>query len=116
MTGLNKNFTELCIAHGLEILQENPSLLEDRDELHHNLFNDDYFVIGYFNASNILKDCDYSPFEAIADLVELQEEQFGESNLKAININSEYVVNQLSYFYGYECIDEIIERFEETDE
>ena len=113
MSTLNKNFSELVKSHGLERLRETPEKFEDKDELHDFLFNEDYFVIGYYEASQILKDCDYSEFSAIQDLIQLENDHFGESYLKPEDINSEKVVNLLAYFYGFEVISEIIEEFEE---
>ena len=75
--------------------------------------NEDYFIIGYVEASQILKDCDYSEFSAIQDLIQLENDHFGESYLKPEDINSEKVVNLLAYFYGFEVMNEIIEEFEE---
>lgn len=112
MSTLNKNFSELVKSHGLDRLRESPEKFEDRDELHDFLFNEDYFVIGYFKASEILKKCDYSEFSAIQDLIQLESDQFGESSLKPEDINSEKVVNLLTYFYGFEVIQEIVEEFE----
>ena len=116
MNELNKNFSELVKSHGLERLRENPEKFEDKDELHNFLFNEDHFVIGYFEASQILKDCDYSEFSAIQDLIQLENDHFGESYLKPEDINSEKVVNLLAYFYGFEVMNEIIEEFEEEQE
>ena len=113
MSTLSKNFSELVKSHGLERLRETPEKFEDKDELHDFLFNEDYFVIGYYEASQILKDCDYSEFSAIQDLIQLENDHFGESYLKPEDINSEKVVNLLAYFYGFEVMNEIIEEFEE---
>ena len=113
MNNLNNKFKELVKSHGLELLRENPEKLEDRDDLHNFLFNEDYFVIGYFEATEILKKCDYCAFDAISDLVELEELYFGESKKLAEDISGEKVVNSLAYFYGLEVIDDIIKEFEE---
>ena len=116
MSNLNKNFSELVKESGLERLRDNPEKFEDKEELRNFLFNEDYFVIGYFEASEILKNCDYSEFNAIQDLIQLENDHFGESSLKAEDINSERVVNLLAYFYGFEVIEEIIQDFEEEEE
>ena len=113
MSTLNKNFTELVKNYGLERLRENPEKFEDRGELHNFLYNEDYFVVGYFEASKILKECNYSEFSAIQDLIQLEKEYFGECTLKIEDINSEKVVNLLAYFYGFEVIQDIMEEFEE---
>jgi len=116
MSNLNKNFIELVKSHGLDRLGENPEKFEDKDELHSFLFNEDYFVIGYFQASKILKDCNYSELDAIRDLIQLQNDHFGEISFKPEELNSEFLVNQLTYFYGFEVIEEIIQEFEDEEE
>ena len=81
----------------------------------HQIANDDYYIIGYYQASQWLEKHDLDPFEAIAELIELEELHFGESNLQASDINSESVVNQLVFFYGYE-LDLNTDSFEEFKE
>ena len=113
MENLNKKFAQLVINHGLEYLQDRPELLENMDDLHYELFNTDYFVIGYFEASKMLKDCDYNAFDVISDLIEFEENMFGESSLKTEDVNPEKVVNLLAYYYGQELLEEIIKTYNE---
>ena len=113
MENLNKKFAQLVINHGLKYLQDKPELLENEDELHNELFNTDYFVIGYFEANQILKESNYNAFDVISDLIEFEENMLGESSLKTEDINPEKVVNLLAYFYGQELLEEIIETYNE---
>ena len=70
-------------------------------ELHHNLFNQDYWVIGYYNAEQeILKHG--SVFDAIAKIKEYEEFNFGEIYTDVSN--SEKVCNMLVYILGDECL------------
>ena len=85
------------------------------EDWHQIAFNDDYYIIGYYQASQWLESHDLDPFDAIADLIELEELHFGESNLKASEINSESIVNDLVFFYGYE-LDLNADSFEEFKE
>ena len=75
-------------------------------ELHQEVFNSDYYIIGYYAASEWLKSHDLDAFQAIAYVIEKELEQFGENNLKPIDINSEKIVNLLVYFVGYELLSE----------
>jgi hypothetical protein len=78
------------------------------EELHHVAFNEDYYIIGYYQASEWLKSHDVDAFEAIAYVIEQENNHFGESNLKAEDMNSERIVNLLVYFAGLEimpCVD-----------
>ena len=77
-------------------------LNEDQlQELHYYAFNEDYYLIGYYECSQWLKKHDLEQFEALEELQELQMEHFGEIQ-PLERINSETVVNQLVYFYGLE--------------
>ena len=75
------------------------------DDLHHKLFNEDYYIIGYYNASEWLKKHNIGEFESIELLNELMMYHFGE--IQKVDMNSEAVVNHLVYFWGYEIIDEL---------
>lgn len=72
----------------------------DYVDLHHEAFNEDYYIIGYYQAKEWLKAHDVDPFEAIAYVIEQENNHFGESNLKPKDINSEKIVNLLVYFAG----------------
>ena len=76
----------------------------DKNELHHVLFNEDYFVIGYHAASELLKEMGIGEFEAIAYVMEQEEEMFGEVNLTTKDMNSERITNLLAYYKGQELI------------
>lgn len=70
------------------------------EELHHTAFNQDYYIIGYYEASQWLKHHDVDAFEAMAYVMEKEQEHFGESSLHLTDINSERIVNLLVYFAG----------------
>jgi hypothetical protein len=76
----------------------------DFSELHHKAFNEDYYIIGYYQANAWLKQHDVDAFDAIAYVMEQEQQHFGESNLKSSDINSERIVNLLVYFAGEEVI------------
>ena len=72
------------------------------EDWHQIAFNDDYYIIGYWNASEWLKKHDLDAFEAIEDLIEYQKFYLDRIDFQPSDINSEYVVNQLAYWYGYD--------------
>jgi hypothetical protein len=76
----------------------------DFSELHYTAFNEDYYIIGYYDANEWLKKHDVDAFDAIAYVMEQEQQHFGESNLKSSDINSEHIVNLLVYFVGYEVM------------
>ena len=76
----------------------------DFDDLHHEVFNEDYYIIGYYQASQWLKQHDVDAFEAIRYVIEQELAHFGESNLKHQDINSEHIVNLLVYFAAFDIM------------
>ena len=76
----------------------------DADDLHDLIFNQNYYIIGYHQCEQWLKTHGLSAFDAIADLIELEEQHLGEFDLPAKCINSETVVNRLVYWYAYEIM------------
>jgi hypothetical protein len=77
---------------------------DDFDDLHHVAFNEDHYIIGYYQASEWLKSHNVDSFEAIAYVIESENNHFGESNLKPSDINSESIVNLLVYFAGFDVM------------
>ena len=78
------------------------------EEMFQDRFNSDYYIIGYYQCEQWLKQHDVSTFEAIAYVIEKELEQFGESYLKAEDINSEKIVNLLAYFVAEEVLQEYL--------
>lgn len=62
------------------------------------MFNEDYYIIGYYKASEWLEQHDISCFEAIRICQEYEMERFGE--LEKSYDNSETTVNMLAYALG----------------
>jgi len=85
---------------------------DNKEEWHFYLFNEDYYIIGYYKAEQWLKSHDVSPFEAIGILKDYQEENFGETDLDYSS--SESVVNMLAYVLGEEWMQEDGEEFIEN--
>lgn len=69
-------------------------------DLHNKLYNEDYFVIGYYNAEQYLNQ--YGTFAAIAEVKEYEEDNFGECTTDLSN--SEKVCNMLAYIKGEEFL------------
>lgn len=74
---------------------------ENRDEWHYLAFNQDYYIIGYYQASKWLEKHDLDPFEAIEIVRDYEIDNFGQFTT---DINSESIVNMLAYIYGEELI------------
>tara|TARA_R100000808_G_C2098125_1_gene116137 strand:- start:443 stop:751 length:309 start_codon:yes stop_codon:yes gene_type:complete len=79
----------------------NPSI--DCD-LHHHLFNEDYYIIGYYQAQKWLDKHGISVFEALDTIREYEDFHFGECKSYT---NAEETVNMLVYIYGEELLSEM---------
>ena len=81
--------------------------LEDtcRDDLHNTLFNEDYFVVGYYQAQKWLNDNNIDVFDAIRYCNEKEEEMFGE--VQTQYQDAERLVNSYAYFKGQELLWEL---------
>ena len=81
--------------------------LED-EELHHKVYNEDYFIIGYYNAEQWLIDEENNnrTFEVLGYVMEKEEEEFG--YISTVYDNAETLVNHYAYWLGSEVISDLI--------
>jgi hypothetical protein len=105
------------IAHALDGLENIINYMDeddtfDKNELHHRLFNEDYFIIGYYEAKQWLKRYDLDAFDVIDEVQEYEKSQFGETNTK---INSESMVNMFVYVKGEELLWEALDNVDMDD-
>ena len=85
---------------GLEILKgTNP----EASDVHHEIFNTDYFIIGYGRAEEWL-DKNVGAWEAIREIQEYEKFAFGEVYTDLSN--SEKVCNMYAYIKGEEILNE----------
>ena len=73
------------------------------EDLHHNLFNTDYYIIGYYRAEQWLED---KTFECIEVVKEYEEMNFGEVTTDLSN--SEQVVNMYVYIVGEHILQDVV--------
>ena len=71
------------------------------DDWHHICFNEDYYVIGYYQAEEWIKMHEIGVFEAMSICREYEMEHFGEARHYD---NAESLVNMLVCVYGYDII------------
>tara|TARA_R110001599_G_scaffold298873_1_gene503689 strand:- start:1577 stop:1969 length:393 start_codon:yes stop_codon:yes gene_type:complete len=88
----------------VEIAEETVSKLQDGIgenhygcDLHHYLWNEDYFIIGTYKAKKWIES-HMSVFDAIGEIQEYEKDIFGETNTDITN--PEKVSNMLAYIYG----------------
>ena len=77
----------------------------EMEDLHFHLFNEDYYIIGYYQASEWLKTHDIGEFEALGIVQQYEIDHFGEST--KVYDNSESVVNMLVYIWGAEILSDM---------
>lgn len=90
----------------------------NKDDWHFYCFNENYYIIGYHQASQWLKAHEIGEFEAAGICQQYEKDNFGESK---IYDNSESVVNMLAYIWGEELlcsfnVDTVEELEEELNE
>ena len=93
-------------SHIDEYLKENRDFLMDTfdrytnlNDLHDMIFNTDYFLIGYYQCEQWLKD---KAFECIGIVQDYENDQFGEVTTDLSS--SENVVNMYAYIVGEELL------------
>ena len=99
---MNDFNTETLNQHAQMILDAlndgriNEDTIED-EEIHNEVFNTHYFIIGYYQADQWIQENFNSTFEAIDIVRQYEVENFGEFTT---GINSEKIANMLSYICG----------------
>ena len=82
---------------------------QDIYDIHHDLFNSDYYIIGYYNAEQWLGN---NVFECIGIIKEYEQDNFGEVTTDFSN--SENVVNMYVYIIGEEILEGVIKDIKHT--
>jgi hypothetical protein len=77
---------------------------DNLDELHHSVFNTNYFIIGHYQSNKWIADNFEDAFSAIEIVKEYEVENFGQFNTK---IDSENIANMLSFICGEHVIAEL---------
>jgi hypothetical protein len=100
MTKTINEYKEEIKQHVLDMLEYDYDL-EDED-LHHKLFNMDYYIIGYYNAEQWLKG---NTFKVIGIIKDYEQSNFGEvyTDLTC----PEKVSNMFAYILGEQVIYEL---------
>ena len=93
--------------HVLDKFEDGTLDNDNRDEWHHIAFNEDYYIIGRYDAKAWLKDHEMDAFEAISEVVEYEKTHFGDVTTDISE--PERVVNMLTYIWGQEIIDDFDE-------
>jgi hypothetical protein len=100
-------------AHILSLINDDVLRDDNQDEWHFHAFNEDHYLIGYYNCEQWLIKHNVSAFEAINDIVEYEQDNFGVVNF--YRFNAEDVVNMYVYIQGEELMNGI-DTLEELEE
>ena len=104
MTNLD-NLTQEVKAELKEMIKDTLEYFDGNIcDLHHEVFNTDYFIIGTYRAKEWLK-ANYGVFEAIDTIQEYEDSQFGERYTDLSD--PEKVCNMLVYILGEEILQDI---------
>ena len=86
----------------IQQLEDDIGIDNDINELHHYLINEDYFIIGYYQARKWLEK--ESVFESIEKVKEYEQDNFGEVSTDFSN--EEKLANMLAYVLADEILNE----------
>ena len=81
-------------------------------DLHHEVFNTDYYIIGTYQAKKALEE--YGVFEAIEKVQTYEEDNFGEVYTDLSD--PEKLINMLYYIIGEEVLYEMMDGIEAWEE
>lgn len=70
------------VTERVEEMRRYKELPTDIHDLHHELFNQDYYIIGYYQAEQWLKEHNISAWEGMSICQEYEIDNFGESSKK----------------------------------
>lgn len=99
---MNNSIFEELNAHIEDLVNDGVLTLDNVDDWHHLAFNEDYYIIGYYQAEQWLEKHGVSAFEAIETIREYEMFNFGECNTDFSS--SEEVVNMYVYIQGEEVL------------
>ena len=97
-----KDYFDTFIDDSLEYLKEDKYW---KEELHHNAFNQDYYIYGTYEAKKWLGDM---AFDVIEHIREYEQLHFGEVNTDFSS--PEKVVNMYTYIIGEQIVHEWLEN------
>ena len=101
---IKSNFEDF-LNNNLDYLKENET--DYLDDLHHMAFNEDYYIIGTYQAKQWLGD---QVFNVIDIIKQYEQDNFGEVNTDLSS--PEHVVNMYAYIIGEYVVNDYINSLE----
>ena len=90
--------------------QDQEWIKNNKDDLHHHCFNNDYYIIGRYEAKQWLGD---DVFDIIEIIREYEQNNFGEVNTDFSE--PEKIVNMYTYIIGEEIVSDYLNQLEEKE-
>jgi len=101
---MNYSIRQELLTHVIATIEDQQ--LATLEDLHFHAFNEDYYIIGYHQATEWLKKHHVSAWDAIESVLDWEIEELGEVSLKPADMNSERIVNLYIYVLGEELLSE----------
>ena len=76
---------------------------DSSEDFHHQLFNEDYYLIGYYECQKWLDEHGVNIFDGIAFVQGYEEENFGSQGVRRYE-DAERLVNMIVYIIGEDLI------------
>jgi len=92
--------------HVTDLINDGVLTEENKDDWHFHAFNEDHYLIGYYNCEQWLVKHKVSAFEAIETIREYEQDNFGDVHTKFDNAES--VVNMYVYILGEGIIQDTV--------
>ena len=106
-----EEITEYARERVQELADYDPNILSDVSELHHEIFNTDYYIIGRYQAKEWLGT---DTFDCIGAIQEYEQGHFGYS---VTDISEpERVVNMYVYIVGEEVLYEVVKDYHQNQQ
>tara|TARA_Y100001937_G_C7038162_1_gene293325 strand:- start:374 stop:673 length:300 start_codon:yes stop_codon:yes gene_type:complete len=86
-------------------LTEHIKEFDKEQQNHYTMFNEDYYIIGYYESSQWLKHHNIGELEGVSICNDYEMEHFGE--IQTTFDNTEKLVNHLVYWYGLDLCMEL---------
>jgi hypothetical protein len=100
----------------LQYVKDNVSNYDCLEEdLHHELFNRDYYLIGYYRCEQWLKKHNVNIFDGIAFVQDYERENFGDDAVRIYD-NAEKLVNMIVYILSENIVPQYLENQKKLDE
>lgn len=96
-TNLEKDILQSGIEY-IDIYIDDSSVI-DAGDLHNKIYNEDYFIIGHWQAEQSMQE--YGIFNIIDEVIQYEKDNFGEVNTE---INAESILNMFAYIKGEEYL------------